>query len=168
MYSVAELARITRQPYMTVFNQMKRGWCAWPKREMKAQSKDPAYKCWENMIQRCTNPKFTDYKNYGGRGIKLSPEFISFKKFIEHIGPRPSRYHSINRINNNGNYEPGNVEWATPAEQANNKRCHRYKGSGIERHGNWYRFVYQGEIQKYRTFEEAAEAKDNLYGKGHW
>jgi hypothetical protein len=120
------------------------------------------------MIQRCTNSKFTDYKNYGGRGIKLHPDFLGFKKFIEHIGPRPSMEHSINRINNNGNYEPGNVEWATYTQQANNKRCHRVSGTGIDKHGKWYRFKYQGKIQKYLTWEEAAEAKDNLYGKNNW
>jgi hypothetical protein len=120
------------------------------------------------MIQRCTNPNATGYENYGGRGIKLNPEFLSFEKFLKHIGPRPSKYHSINRINNNGNYEPGNVEWATASEQAANTRCHKRNGTGIDKHGTKYRFKYRGKLQVFDSREEAAEAKDKLYGRGNW
>ena len=168
MYSMAELVKLTGKPYMTVVNQMKRGWCSWPERTMKSQSKDLAYKCWENMIQRCTNPDATGYENYGGRGIQIHPEFRDFRKFIAHIGPRPSRYHSIDRVDNSGNYEPGNVKWATASEQNSNKRGIRHTGNGIERHGRQFRFKYQGVHQVYYSWEEAAEAKDKLYGKGNW
>ena len=90
-----------------------------------AASGDPEYRTWYGMIQRCTNPKVNNYKNYGGRGIKVCDEWRnSFQAFYDYIGPRPEPKHlySIDRINNDGDYEPGNVRWATAKEQANNKR----------------------------------------------
>ena len=87
------------------------------------QAKTPIFRIWSLMKNRCNNPKSKDYKNYGGRGIKVCEEwerdFLSFKN---HIGERPSNLHSIDRINNEGNYEPGNVKWSTRKEQNNNKR----------------------------------------------
>jgi hypothetical protein len=168
MYTILELVSLTGLPYGTVWNHVNQGYCKWPRKQTLGQSKDLAYKCWENMVQRCTNPKSAKYELYGGRGITLSPEFISFQKFIKYIGPRPSKYHSIDRINTNGNYEPGNVRWATSTEQANNMRGRKSTGDGIEKHGRHYRFRYQGKIQKYLSWEEAAEAKDTIYGKGYW
>ena len=147
---------------------MKQGYCPWPRRTVEGHSKDPAYGCWENMIQRCTNPNATKYENYGGRGISVHPSFISFRSFIEHIGPRPSDKHSINRIDNSGNYEPGNVEWATYTEQASNTRCLRKTGSGIEIHGKYFRFKWKGKHMKFSSLEEAAAAKDTIYGAGNW
>lgn len=82
----------------------------------------PEYKCWLNIKLRCRNPKIKQYDKYGGRGIDICEEwFNSFKSFFDHIGKRPSRKHSVDRINNDGNYEPGNVRWATVKEQANNR-----------------------------------------------
>ena len=68
---------------------------------------------------RCTNPKNVSYKDYGARGIKFL--FESFEQFFAEIGPRPAGK-SLDRENNNGNYEPGNVRWATRGEQQRNKR----------------------------------------------
>jgi len=83
----------------------------------------PLYHTWANMIQRCTNPKLHNYKNYGGRGISVCEEWrTSFVSFVRDMGPRPSAQHSIDRKENDGNYEPGNCVWATPAQQAANKR----------------------------------------------
>jgi hypothetical protein len=121
------------------------------------------------MIQRCTNPKFKQFKDYGGRGISLYPEWqVSFQRFIDHIGPRPSKHHSVDRIDNSKGYEPGNVRWATSKEQTVNKRCLRKGGSGIKFHGKRFGFKYQGKFQIFHTWEEAAEAKDNIYGRGNW
>jgi hypothetical protein len=78
------------------------------------------YESFRNAKQRCVNPKRRDFGNYGGRGIEF--RFKSFNEFIADIGPRPSAAHSIDRINVNGHYERGNIRWATPLQQAHNKR----------------------------------------------
>ena len=81
------------------------------------------YHSWYSMIKRCHNKNNKDYYLYGQRGISVCKEWRkSFKAFFDHIGYAPSKDHSLDRINNNGNYEPGNVRWATPSQQANNKR----------------------------------------------
>lgn len=81
------------------------------------------YKTWATMIQRCYNPNNPEFKRYGGRGIKICAEWKNdFMAFYNHIGPKPSKKHSIDRINNEGNYEPGNTKWSLPQEQANNRR----------------------------------------------
>lgn len=82
------------------------------------------YSSWQAMRQRCFNPKCPKYKDYGGRGITVCDEWRhSFKAFIGYIGQRPSLQHTIDRYpDNNGNYEPGNVRWAVPAQQGRNRR----------------------------------------------
>lgn len=90
------------------------------------QHMDSIYKVWTAIIQRCTNEKCLAYPNYGGRGIKISLEFRnSFETFRDYIGPRPSLDHSIDRIDNSGHYEKGNIRWATRVEQNRNKRTNR-------------------------------------------
>jgi hypothetical protein len=87
----------------------------------------PEYAAWCRMLQRCNNPNNASYSDYGGRGIRVCPEWeASFETFFAHVGPRPSPEHSLDRWPNaDGNYEPGNVRWATPREQQNNKRNNR-------------------------------------------
>jgi hypothetical protein len=80
------------------------------------------YRCWRNMITRCRNPHNHAFKNYGGRGISICDEWLDFKCFLADMGRRPSTGFSLDRINNDGNYEPGNCRWATRKQQANNKR----------------------------------------------
>lgn len=84
----------------------------------------PEYSAWVGMQDRCNNPKCTGYRHYGGRGISVCQEWQdSFLAFLEHVGPRPSPKHSIDRYpDNNGNYEPGNVRWATWSQQMRNRR----------------------------------------------
>lgn len=78
------------------------------------------------MKGRCLRPSDKKYKDYGGRGIRIYEPWInSVEKFAMYVGPRPSIVHSIDRIDNNGNYEPGNVRWATRKVQANNQRTNR-------------------------------------------
>jgi len=170
MYTILELVNITGLPYGTVWNHMKRGFCKWPQRQVKGQSNDPAYKCWEGMIQRCTNPNSPKWSEYGGRGIKVDPSFISFKKFKEAIGDRPSMQHSIDRIDPYGNYTPDNIRWATSEIQQSNKRLPKRQNEfGIEKHGKKYRFIYKGKKMIYSSFEEAKEEKIRLYNyKGYW
>lgn len=75
------------------------------------------------MILRCYNPLDKSYKNYGGRGIKVCQRWLeSFDTFILDMGNRKSPKHSLDRINNDGNYEPSNCRWATRTEQSNNQR----------------------------------------------
>jgi hypothetical protein len=75
------------------------------------------------MKARVLNAGRADFKNYGGRGIRVCPAWLeSFEQFLADVGSRPSSAHSLDRINNDGNYESGNVRWATKAEQAANRR----------------------------------------------
>lgn len=87
----------------------------------------PEYRAWQSMRQRCYNPKLKNFANYGGRGIKVCKRWInSFDNFLEDVGLRPSASFSLNRIDNDGNYEPGNVEWASITDQNRNKSDNRY------------------------------------------
>jgi hypothetical protein len=80
------------------------------------------YRSWCSMIQRCTNQENPNYKNYGARGIKICERWRDFATFLADVGHRPSPAHTLERDKNDGNYEPGNVRWATRAEQLRNTR----------------------------------------------
>lgn len=90
------------------------------------QSQSPEYHAWVNMRARCFNPKSGFYPSYGGRGITVCDRWRdSFETFLADVGPRPSGDHSLDRIDVDGDYEPGNVRWATKEGQAQNKRDNR-------------------------------------------
>lgn len=90
------------------------------------KTEQDTYKIWAGMKRRCTQPNSDAYKNYGGRGIKVCERwFNSFPAFLMDMGSRPSTKHSIDRIDNNGDYTPTNCRWATQKEQSNNKRTNR-------------------------------------------
>ena len=82
------------------------------------------YRVWAGMIQRCTNPKAASYSRYGAIGVSVCKRWReSFRAFLEDVGRRPTGMHSLDRYPNcTGNYEPGNVRWATTEEQSRNKR----------------------------------------------
>ncbi len=117
------------------------------------------------------------YPNYGARGIIMCDEWLNDREsFYEHIGERPTPNHSIDRIDNNGNYEPGNLRWATQSEQANNKRLPRISASNTSgykgvawNHGRWRaqkkfrnKEYYLG---RYKTAVEAHRAVVNFEKK---
>lgn len=82
----------------------------------------PEYSSWESMKDRCTNENCPAYAHYGGRGIGFIDRWKSFECFYEDLGPRPGPGYSLDRIDVNGNYEPGNCRWATTKEQQRNRR----------------------------------------------
>ena len=99
--------------------------CGPRKRTIDTVSNKIEYSCWKKMIARCYRPKEASYIWYGKKGIKVAPEWFNFRTFLSDIGPRPSLKYSLDRINSNGNYEPGNVRWATRTAQARNRRNNR-------------------------------------------
>ena len=82
----------------------------------------PRYRAWAHMLERCKNPWHPHYKNYGGRGIKVCDRWKHYEKFVEDMGPHPGKGWSIDRIDNNGAYEPTNCRWATTKMQRRNQR----------------------------------------------
>jgi len=91
------------------------------------ECKSPEHKAWEGMIKRCLDESHHAYRSYGGRGICICVEWVeSFGAFLKDVGRRPSRKHTLDRYpNNNGDYVPGNVRWATMKQQGNNRRTNR-------------------------------------------
>lgn len=97
-------------------------------------SRTPEWEAWRKMKQRCFLATRKDYHRYGGRGITVCDRWLVFENFIMDMGLKPSPRHSIERKDNNGNYEPSNCVWALPIEQANNKVTNRileYRGERL-------------------------------------
>lgn len=87
---------------------------------------DPEYMVWYNMVDRCHNPECPAYKDYGKRGITVCSEWrTDYMAFLNYIGKRPSPLHTLDRKDNTGRYEPGNVHWANMKAQSNNRRSNR-------------------------------------------
>ncbi len=113
-------------------------------------SKHPLYHIWAGIKNRCYNKKGENYKDYGGRGIKMSKSWYnSFEQFAKDMEPRPSKKHSIDRINNDSGYSKNNCRWATRKEQANNRRNSR---------GSIYR-TYRGETLNLKEWAECLNVK---------
>lgn len=90
------------------------------------------YNAWRQLRQRCRSPQHKSFESYGGRGIKVCPRWDSFSAFLEDMGRCPPD-HTIDRINNDGDYDPGNCRWAPPIVQQRNKRTSVYLEHGGER-----------------------------------
>ena len=123
------------------------------------------YYAWTGMIQRCTNPNHPGWDGWGGRGIMVCDRWrYSFENFLEDVGRKSSPELTLERMDNNKGYEPGNVCWATFTKQADNRRSRSKYGSGIQFDGHWYR-VYikinrvKTKIGTFRTLEEAKLAR---------
>lgn len=96
--------------------------CYAVKMKTHGMSKSPEYSVWVAMKKRCYYAKTNDYVRYGGAGIKVCEEWRnSFEAFYAYMGTKPSEAHSIDRLDSKGNYEPGNVRWATWKEQAESR-----------------------------------------------
>jgi len=84
----------------------------------------PEYRAWRAMHSRCENPNVRNYKDYGGRGITVDPKWNNFVTFLADVGRRPHPELSLDRINNDKGYFPGNTRWATRSQQRRNRRDH--------------------------------------------
>lgn len=106
----------------------------------------PEYNTWSAMKARCSNSKTKQWMDYGGRGIRVCDRWLSsFEAFLADVGPKPSPDHSIDRIDPNGNYERGNVRWATSREQARNQRTTQLDAQKV---GQIKRLLLLGELDQ--------------------
>lgn len=129
---------------------------------------------WKSMKSRCLNKNNKHYKNYGGRGITVCQEWLDdFYKFVSDMGERPEGY-SIDRINNNGNYEPSNCRWANRETQQRNTRVTRkitIEGKEYivtelaQKYGFKSDTIYKRSLTA-KTFEELVNKKRNIYKEG--
>lgn len=117
-------------------------------------SKTPTYRCWCDMLTRCNNPNNKYYNIYGGRGIKVCKRWLSFINFYKDMGIKPIDK-TLDRINNDGNYEPSNCRWATIRQQNANKRP-KHDYLGIRKRGKTYEVTCCHKyIGTFKTLNEA-------------
>lgn len=118
-------------------------------------SKTKAYRSWNAMRTRCTNKNSQYYRLYGERGISNCPEWNKFENFVSDMGEPPTKYHSLDRIDVNGNYCKENCRWATQTEQARNNRKNRL-------------ITYRGKTQCVTAWEEELDLPNQLVSQRYW
>lgn len=149
-------------------------------KERHGMNGTPEYLAWQNMKARCYKKNCSGYTNYGGRGIEVCDQWRnSFSAFYAYMGKRPTPKHSIDRLDNDGNYEPSNCHWATRLEQQRNRRLFSNNTSG-RRGVYWYKYgkkwsamiSIQGKdtfIGYFNRLEDAIKAREDAervhYGK---
>lgn len=135
----------------------------------------PEYRAWQTMRLRCTETSNPAYKNYGGRGVKVCDRWLgSVQAFIDDMGPKPSPKHELDRIDNDGNYEPGNCRWATRKVNDRNRRSNRvvaFRGEshalaewcerfGLPRDTAWKRLASGWSVEQTLTTPVRPKAKN--------
>lgn len=123
--SVRQFAIANNINYGTVIDQMKRGYCKWPRFIKDGKTEHPLYPIYDGMKQRCYNPNNRKYHLYGGKGIQMSVSWLdSFWNFVRDMGDRPYGA-SIERLDGNKGYNKQNCVWASPRQQARNTDTYR-------------------------------------------
>ncbi len=129
----------------------------------------PMYGIWSKIKGRCTNPKNCAYERYGGRGIKICDRWLGkrgFENFLADMGERPSPKHSVDRINNDGDYCPENCRWATFKEQANNKGNNRViTHNGISHTLSEWCEIYHANYKRAATRVRSGYSFDDIFTK---
>ena len=119
------------------------------------------------MKSRCHDPRMMDYKYYGGKGVKVCARWEKFLNFFADMGHPPTDAHTLDRIDSNGDYEPGNCKWSTMQEQVNNRGNNRhitYDGRTLTI-GEWTRVVGVRHGTLLRRFKKGLSPKEILFGK---
>lgn len=126
----------------------------------------PTYFCWQDMRKRCSSPSMKSYKYYGGRGIHVCKRWESFKNFLADMGEKPAGT-SLDRIDNDGNYEPSNCRWSTASMQQRNKRNNRFLTLNGERLcvTDWARRIGLSEAGITKRLKRGLSVAEALRGK---
>ena len=145
------------------------------KRERHNMHDSREYRAWVGMKARCLNINAPKYPSYGGRGIKVCPRWVSsFNNFYEDMGDRTSPDHSLDRINNDGDYTPENCRWATRPQQMRNRKIMGKHGiNGVKKPDNsWvavitnnYKSIYLGSFDNFFEACCARKSAENRYWK---